>query len=61
MIRSFQLHLNAESKSPKTVRTYVKDAQWFAAARLVPASGRGEWSAVTDEEVKLRLVRPQDM
>src|SRR6266542_5338879 len=31
-ISSFRLHLNAEGKSPKTVRTYVEAVQWFAAA-----------------------------
>jgi site-specific recombinase XerD len=59
-IRSFQLHLNAEGKSPKTVRTYVEAVQWFAAAPLAPAGGRGDWSAVTAEDVNIWLVRLLD-
>jgi hypothetical protein len=58
--RSYRLHLSAEGKSPKTVRTYVEAVQWFAAAQLVPAGGRGDWSAVTSEDVKLWLVRLLD-
>ncbi|WP_226930930.1 hypothetical protein [Parafrankia sp. CH37] len=35
VINSFRLHLSAEGKSPKTIRTYVEAAQWFAAAHLL--------------------------
>ena len=38
-ISSFRLHLAAEGKAAKTVRTYTEAVQWFAAARLRP----GEW------------------
>ena len=31
-ISSFRLHLAAEGKSAKTVRTYTEAVQWFAAA-----------------------------
>jgi hypothetical protein len=31
-IGSFRLHLAAEGKAPKTVRTYVEAVAWFAAA-----------------------------
>jgi site-specific recombinase XerD len=59
-IRSFRLHLSAEGKSPKTVRTYVEAVQWFAATQLVPVGGRGDWSAVTAEDVKVWMVRLLD-
>jgi site-specific recombinase XerD len=36
MVSSFELHLRAEKKSPKTIRTYVEAAQWFAAEYLIP-------------------------
>ena len=37
MIASFELHLRAEKKSPKTIRTYVDAARWLALNRtLVP-------------------------
>ena len=59
-IRSFRLHLSAEGKSPKTVRTYIEAVQWFAAASLLPAGGRGDWSVVTSEDVKVWMVRLLD-
>ena len=36
-IGSFRLHLAAEGKAPKTVRTYTEAVAWFAAAHLIPA------------------------
>lgn len=60
VISSFKLHLNAEGKSPKTVRVYVEAVQWFAAAHLLPAGGRGDWSAVTGEQVKAWMVHLLD-
>jgi hypothetical protein len=36
-IGSFRLHLAAEGKAPKTVRTYTEAVRWFAAAHLIPA------------------------
>src|ERR1700728_410296 len=35
-IGSFRLHLAAEGKAPKTVRTYTEAVAWFAAAHLIP-------------------------
>lgn len=49
MIDSWDLHLRAERKSAKTIRTYLEAAQWFAAGYLIPA-GVADWGAV-------RLVR----
>jgi hypothetical protein len=34
-IESFRLHLAAEGKAPKTVRTYTEAVAWFAAAHLI--------------------------
>jgi site-specific recombinase XerD len=51
MISSFELHLRAEKKSPKTIRTYREAAQWLAAEYLVPA-GLSDWSAVTARHVQ---------
>ena len=36
MIDSWDLHLRAERKSAKTIRTYLEAAQWFAAEYLIP-------------------------
>jgi hypothetical protein len=33
-IGSFRLHLAAEGKAPKTVRTYTEAVAWFAAAQI---------------------------
>jgi site-specific recombinase XerD len=51
MISSFELHLRAEKKSPKTIRTYLEAAQWFAAEYLIPA-GLSEWSDVKARHVQ---------
>jgi site-specific recombinase XerD len=51
MIDSWDLHLRAERKSAKTVRTYLEAAQWLAAGYLIPA-GLADW-----DEVKARHVQ----
>jgi integrase/recombinase XerD len=51
MISSFELHLRAEKKSPKTIRTYVEAAQWLAAEHLIP-NGIKFWSDVTARHVQ---------
>jgi site-specific recombinase XerD len=51
LIDSFELHLLAERKSPKTIRTYTEAAQWIAAAQLRPARVAG-WAAVTTRDVE---------
>jgi integrase/recombinase XerD len=55
LIDSFELHLLAERKSPKTVRTYTEAAQWFAGAHLRPA-GLAAWEAVTARDVQRWIV-----
>ena len=45
MIDSLDLHLRAEKKSAKTIRTYLEAAQWFAAEYLIPA-GLDDWDEV---------------
>jgi hypothetical protein len=39
-ISSFRLHLAAEGKAAKTIRTYSEAVQWFAAALAAPARSR---------------------
>ena len=48
-IGSFRLHLAAEGKAAKTVRTYTEAVQWFGAVHLipVPATPDGSRSAAT--------------
>jgi integrase/recombinase XerD len=51
MISSFELHLLAERKSPKTIRTYTEAAQWLAATLLL-AAGVTDWAEVTARQVQ---------
>ena len=51
MIDSWDLHLRAEKKSPKTIRTYLEAAQWFAAGYLIPAE-LADWDEVKAKHVQ---------
>ena len=51
MIGSFELHLRAEKKSPKTIRTYTEAAQWLAAEYLIP-NGIKFWADVRTRHVQ---------
>jgi site-specific recombinase XerD len=51
MIDSWDLHLRAERKSAKTIRTYLEAAQWLAAEYLIPA-GLADWDEVTARHVQ---------
>lgn len=52
VIRSFRLHLNAEGKSPKTVKTYTEAVQWFAGAHLRANTEHTDWVEVGADDVK---------
>ncbi|HUY51120.1 MAG TPA: tyrosine-type recombinase/integrase [Streptosporangiaceae bacterium] len=51
MVESFELHLHAERKSPKTIRTYIEAALWFAGSYLLGA-GITDWAQVTRKDVQ---------
>lgn len=55
-IGSFRLHLAAEGKAPKTVRTYTEAAAWFAAAHLIPRTSCTRWEEVTGHDVQRWMV-----
>jgi integrase/recombinase XerD len=55
-ISSFRLHLAAEGKAAKTVRTYTEAAQWFAAACLLRKAGRTRWEEVGKQDVQEWMV-----
>lgn len=55
MIDSFELHLCAEHKAAKTVRTYIEAAQWLAAEHLIPA-GLDDWADVTAKHTQQWVV-----
>ena len=42
-IGSFRLHLAAEGKAAKTVRTYTEAVAWFAAAHLIRRTSHTRW------------------
>ena len=51
-ISSFRLHLAAEGKAARTVRTYTEAVQWFAAGRLRREPGRTSWAEVGKHDVQ---------
>jgi site-specific recombinase XerD len=55
-IGSFRLHLAAEAKAPKTVRTYTEAVAWFAAAHLIPHAGCTRWEQVSGHDVQRWMV-----
>ena len=55
-IGSFRLHLAAEGKAPKTVRTYTEAVAWFAAAHLIPRTSCTRWEQVSGHDVQRWLV-----
>ena len=55
-IGSFRLHLAAEGKAAKTIRTYTEAVQWFAAAHLRPRTLRTRWEQVDGHDVERWLV-----
>ena len=55
-IGSFRLHLAAEGKAAKTVRTCTDAVAWFAAAHLIPRTFRTRWEQVDGHDVQRWLV-----
>ena len=54
-ISSFRLHLAAEGKAARTVRTYVEAVAWFA-AHLLGEVGRTGWEQAGKHDVQQRVV-----
>jgi integrase len=55
-IGSFRLHLTAEGKAAKTVRTYTEAVAWFAAAHLIPRTSHAGSEQVSRHDVQRWLV-----
>jgi len=55
-IGSFRLHLAAEGKAAKTVRTYTEAVAWFAGAHLIPRTSYARWDQVSGHDVQRWLV-----
>ena len=56
-IGSFRLHLAAEGKAAKTVRTYTDAVAWFA-AHLIPRTSGTSWEQVDGHDAQRWLVHP---
>jgi hypothetical protein len=55
-ISSSRLHLAAEGKSGKTVRTYTEAVQWFAAAHLLRETSHCDWDQVGAHDLQSWMV-----
>lgn len=51
-IGSFRLHLAAEGKSPKTIRTYTDAARWFAAEHMLGQAGKTAWAQADRRDIQ---------
>ena len=57
-VSSFRLHLAAEGKSAKTIRTYTDAAAWFAAAHLLRRAGKTAWQQADRRDVQQWMAWP---
>jgi site-specific recombinase XerD len=56
-VQSFALHMAAEGKAPRTIRTYTEAVRWFAAAYVLPETEKRRWEAVDKADLKRWTVR----
>jgi len=56
-VGSFWLHLAAEGKAGRTLDTYTKAVQWFAAAHLVQHTDKTRWERVERQDPERWTVR----
>jgi integrase/recombinase XerD len=59
-VGSFWLHLAAEGKAGRTIGTYTEAVRWFAAAHLLPETGKTRWEQVDRQDVQRWAVRLLD-
>jgi site-specific recombinase XerD len=50
------LHLAAEGKAAKTIRTYTASVQWFAGEHLLKQGAGGGWEQVTRQDVRQWMI-----
>jgi len=55
-ISSFRLHLGAEGKAAKTIRTYTEAVQWFAVCCLAGEAGCCGWEQVGGQDVQQWMI-----
>jgi site-specific recombinase XerD len=51
-VGSFALHMAAEGKAPRTIRTYTEAVRWFAAAYVLPQTGNRRWEQVDKADLR---------
>ena len=51
-VASFELHLAAENKASGTIRIYTEAPRWFAAAHLLPETGKTRWEQVDADDIR---------
>ena len=56
-VASFALHIAAEGKAPRTIRTYTDAVRWFAAAYVLPETGKRRWDEVDKADLRRWIVR----
>jgi site-specific recombinase XerD len=56
-VQSFALHMAAEGKAPRTIRTYTEAVRWFAAAYVLPETGKRRWDEVDKADLRRWTVR----
>jgi integrase/recombinase XerD len=56
-VASFALHMAAEGKAPRTIRTYTEAVRWFAAAYVLPETGNRRWEGVDKADLRRWTVR----
>jgi site-specific recombinase XerD len=56
-VSSFALHMAAEGKAPRTIRNYTEAVRWFAAAYVLPETGKCRWEEVDKTDVRRWVVR----
>jgi hypothetical protein len=55
-VASFELHLAAENKAAGTIRIYTQAPRWFAAAHLLPETGKTRWDQVDTQDIQRWVV-----
>jgi site-specific recombinase XerD len=56
-VASFALHMAAEGKAPRTIRTYTEAVRWFAAAYILPETEKRSWQQVDKADLQRWTVR----
>ncbi|HXZ75320.1 MAG TPA: site-specific integrase, partial [Streptosporangiaceae bacterium] len=56
-VQSFALHMGAEGKAPRTIRNYTEAVRWFAAAYILPETGKRRWEVVDEADLRRWTVR----